>query len=108
MKKLLLKLLLFLVLLFFTYIVFMLYIISGDTKEYKKQCSKYIPILEKIHKETGSYPKTLEIEQSKLNIPYSLEKCGYVVLKNGEFKFYFSEGISIGGYESKDNIWWED
>ncbi|HIP50714.1 MAG TPA: hypothetical protein EYG94_01385 [Campylobacterales bacterium] len=107
MKRPLLKLLLFLVFSFFAYIVFILYITSGDTKEYEKHCSKYIPILETMYKRTGSYPQNLKVEKSKLDFKYSLQKCGYSI-DNDKFMFYFSAGLSVGGYDSKEDRWWHD
>jgi hypothetical protein len=103
-KGFLLKLLLTLVSIFFGYILFILYITSGDTKHYEEECASFVPPLESYRKEHGSYPSNLELKDSIT----TLEECGYQVLEDGTFRFYFSEGLGVGGYSSVDGQWWHD
>ena len=103
-KRVLLKLLLMLVAIFFAYILFVIYITSGDTKHYEEDCSPYIALLADAYNENGAYPSTLEGNESKV----TLEECGYQLLDDGNFSFYFSEGLGVGGYNSADGQWWHD
>ena len=107
-KRFLLKLLLTLIAIFFGYILFILYIIGGDTKDYEKACSPYIPVLGQYHQRHGVYPSILERKQSKMDFNLSLEECGYQLLDDGNFSFYFSEGLGVGGYNSANGQWWHD
>jgi hypothetical protein len=109
MKKLLLPLLTFVLFAFFAYAVFIIYITSGDTKNYESICSKYIKPLNNYKQTHSNYPTLNEAKKLNLHFEYSLEECSYRTNDSkDEFNFYVSEGISVAGYDSKENKWWHD
>ena len=110
-KKLLLKILLFLIFIFFAYLLTVFYFVTDGFRDYKGYCSQFIPALEFYYEQHQRYPKNiLELAGGKtgFNFRYNPDECGYKPVEKG-YIFYLSDGyLGIWGYESWTNKWWYD
>ncbi|CAA6815792.1 MAG: Unknown protein [uncultured Sulfurovum sp.] len=109
-KNLLLKIIFALILSFVSYITFINYFISDGFRNYKSYCSQFIIDLEYYREKHHKYPQNLlELAGGKtgFNFRYNPKDCGYQSSEEA-YTFYYSEGLGVGGYDSKTKEWWRD
>ena len=110
---------------YFAFIFVLFYEMSNGFRDYQKYCSHFIPTLDRYYVQHHAYPTSLAVLDDKkvLNIRYSPENCGYsmqegsfhydslsqkVTVKEWVYYFYFSEGMTLFGYDSQSKKWWQD
>ena len=82
---------------------------SDGFRDYKPYCSHFIPLVDAYYLANHRYPDTLAVIDDKRmsNIRYEAHKCGYQSDKKS-YSFYFSEGMTLYGYNSVSKKWWQD
>ncbi len=108
-KKYFLELLLWLGVVFFIFEIGVFYLLSDGFRDYKPYCSHFIPLIDNYYLQNHKYPNSLSVVDDKLiyNIRYSPKGCGYTYDKDS-YSFYFSEGMTLYGYDSITKKWWQD
>lgn len=108
-QKLIAKVLLWIGVLWFAVIIVVFYLISDGFKDYKEYCAHFIPLIDSYYLINRKYPDSLDEIDDKLikYIRYKPKRCGYMHSNDG-YSFYFGEGFSVYGYDSKTKMWWQD
>ena len=108
-KKLLVKLLVFISICIVIYFVFIGYLVTNGFKDYIDFCSKYTNQIDKYKAQNGRYPDSLsELNTPNYSFRYSSKECSYYSRKN-VYSFTVTSGL-IGSafYESKTKKWTYD
>ena len=108
-QKIIANILLWAGVLWFAGIVVLFYLLSNGFRDYKSYCAHFIPLINSYYLVTHKYPESLDMVDDKLAkyIRYTPKKCGYWHGKSS-YGFYFSEGFTVYGYNSKTKKWWQD
>jgi len=110
---------------YFIFLFVLFYKLNNGFRDYQTYCSHFIPILDQYYVQHHTYPASLsEIDDAKIwNIRYSPENCGYSTQEGGfhydtlsrqlkrkewVYYFYFLDGMTVFGYDSKSKKWWQE
>jgi len=85
------------------------YLLGDGFRDYPKYCAGFIPYLESIKSQSGSYPESLDsIKEISNSFRYKRKECFYTKYEN-EYELVTKNGFAgIAGYESKTKKWFYD